>query len=125
MPHFEIPVNLVHAATIAKRLTSRIAQTVPPYRDSESLEQAQYIFAELFPYHLESIDPTAAEQMIVSAHVLDLARHLVTLIELEGCGNDRIGQSIRNLFECLGRGQEGAILGLKAGEHPDSLQRPI
>lgn len=125
MPYFDIPVNLVHAATIAKRLCSRIAQSVPPTYDSEALEQANLILSELFPYHIELSEPNPAEQMIVSSHVLDLVRHLVVLLNAEQISNDRIGQSVRNLFECLGRGEEGAKMGLRAGENPNSLQRPL
>ena len=124
MPHFDIPVDLAHAATIAKRLCSRIAQSVPPFRDSEALDQANYILSELLPYQLDTGEPSPAEQMIVTAHVLDLSRHLVSLIQIEQCSNDRVGQSVRNLFECLGRGAEGAELSLKAGENPNSIQRP-
>jgi hypothetical protein len=125
MPYFNTPVNLTHAAEIARRLCSRIAQTVPPDQDSEALEQANLIFAELFPYIYDTQVPSSAEQMIVVSHALDLARHLVNLIQIEKCKSDRVGQSVRNLYECLGRGEEGSHMGLLAGESPTSLQRPI
>jgi len=125
MPHFDLPVNLSHAANIARRLCARIAQSVPADKDSESLEQANLILAELFPYIYDQHSPSSAEQMIVVSHVLDLARHLVNLIQIEKIQSDRIGQSVRNLYECLGRGEEGSHLGLLSGENPNSLQRPI
>lgn len=124
MPHHNHPIDLEHAATIAKRLCSRIAQSVPPTYDSEALEQANLILSELFPYHIELPNPPAPERMIVTSHVLDLGRHLVILLQLEKIHNDRVGQSVRNLFECLGRSKEGAELGLLAGENPQSLLRP-
>ena len=37
---------------------------------------------------------------------------------------NRIGQCVRNLFECLGLAAEGAALSLTCGERPDSPLRP-
>jgi hypothetical protein len=37
--------------------------------------------------------------------------------------DERLGQAVRNLFECLGLPEEGADLGLQCGESPDSLLR--
>lgn len=51
-------------------------------------------------------------------------RKLAEGIASAGLGRDRLGQCIRNLFECLELGEEGARLGLLAGENPDSMQRP-
>jgi len=45
-------------------------------------------------------------------------------IEAAGYQGDRLGQSVRNLFECLGLAEEGAELSLRCGERPDSLLRP-
>jgi hypothetical protein len=53
-----------------------------------------------------------------------LARRLVDQIEAAGVGQDRLGQCVRNLFECLELGPEGADISLRAGENPRSLQRP-
>jgi hypothetical protein len=53
-----------------------------------------------------------------------LGRRLVECIEADEVGSDRVGQCVRNLFECLALGQEGAALSLRAGEDPNSLQRP-
>jgi hypothetical protein len=39
------------------------------------------------------------------------------------CRSDRLGQHVRNLFECLGLAEEGAQLSLKCGERPDSPMR--
>lgn len=123
-PHFHLPVNLGHAATVASRLANRLGNVVPDEGVSEALEQANLIVSELQPYRLSNDEPSTAETMVVQAHILDLARHLVRLIEFEGHRTDRLGQAVRNLFECLGRGKEGADMGLRAGEDPNSLQRP-
>ena len=46
-------------------------------------------------------------------------------IERLHIGDDRLGQAVRNFFECLGLGVEGARLSLLAGENPDSALRPV
>ena len=51
-------------------------------------------------------------------------RKLVEEIERMGIGEDRLGQAVRNLFECLGFAEEGAAISLRAGEDPNSLMRP-
>ena len=122
--YFQIPLNLPHAATISVRVAQRLSQLVPPGKDSKALKLANDVCAELTPYRLIPEDPDPAESMVVQAHVLDLARKLVVEIEQENRRSDRLGQSIRNLFECLGRGEEGAQMGLRAGEDPKSIQRP-
>jgi hypothetical protein len=40
-------------------------------------------------------------------------------------GHDRLGQCVRNFFECLELGREGAAISLRAGENPRSMQRPM
>jgi hypothetical protein len=55
--------------------------------------------------------------------VAQRARALVAAI-LEGpARSDRLGQLVRNLFECLGLADEGATLALQCGERPDSPLR--
>lgn len=53
-----------------------------------------------------------------------LGRALVDVFEQSHVADDRLGQCVRNLFECLGWGREGAEISLRAGENPRSLQRP-
>jgi hypothetical protein len=53
-----------------------------------------------------------------------LGRRLTEELERYRLADDRIGQCVRNLFECLAMGREGALLSLRAGENPGSLQRP-
>jgi len=53
-----------------------------------------------------------------------VTRQLVGEIEAAGYQGDRLGQCVRNLFECLGLAEEGAELSLRCGERPDSLLRP-
>ena len=56
-------------------------------------------------------------------HLADLGRLLVSSILATPCRSDRLGQSVRNLFECLGLPEEGATLSLECGERPDSPLR--
>lgn len=120
---FNVPLNLPHAATVAVRVIQRIDQLSPNSDASLAREVAIEIAETLAPYRLQG-DPSQAEAMIVQADVLDRARELVVRIRAEELGSDRLGQAVRNLFECLGAGQEGADRGLDAGEDPNSLQRP-
>jgi hypothetical protein len=48
----------------------------------------------------------------------------VDAIEEDGLQSDRLGQWVRNLFECLEKAEEGLEISLRAGEDPNSLQRP-
>jgi hypothetical protein len=55
--------------------------------------------------------------------VAERGRTLVAAILRTRCRGDRLGQCVRNLFECLGLSEEGAALGLECGERPDSPLR--
>ncbi len=120
---FNVPLNLPHAATIAGRICQRLSELATEEQDSIALQLASELSRELLPYRAGG-DPDPAEAMIVQSYTLDQGRALVAQIQREKLGSDRLGQAIRNLFECLGEGEEGAQLSLLAGEDPDSLQRP-
>lgn len=96
---------------------------------SGATEETRAVAAELASrlmiYRYADDNPTADEAEEVVSEVLPLARKLVDRIQMDEIRQDRIGKAIRNLFECLERGQEGAELSVRAGENPDSLQRPI
>jgi hypothetical protein len=82
--------------------------------------------ALLAPCGEQEDNPPAIVAKRLREEAAGLARQLVVEIEARpGAGHDRLGQSIRNLFECLELGREGAVLGLRAGENPRSLQRPV
>jgi len=55
--------------------------------------------------------------------VAERGRDLVAAIVASPARGDRLGQSVRNLFECLGLAEEGASLSLECGERPDSPLR--
>ncbi len=61
--------------------------------------------------------------MAAADEVAARARTLVAALLTTPFRGDRLGQGIRNLFECLGLAEEGADLSLECGERPDSLLR--
>ncbi|MBC7805896.1 MAG: hypothetical protein H7145_07070 [Akkermansiaceae bacterium] len=124
----DLPLDLPHAGRIALRLC-RVIQNRGGESVQPGYEEAWEIAAELnellFPCRLENeapIDYQESESLRQSAAVL--GRGLVTCVGRHRLMDDRIGQCIRNLFECLAMGEEGARLSLLAGENPYSLQRP-
>jgi len=92
---------------------------------AEALERVGGLVVLLEPWRdQEDNGPAeAAEQVRQSAAAL--GRRVVDDIEqAAGLGYDRMGQAVRNLFECLSMGEEGARLSLRAGENPNSTMRP-
>jgi hypothetical protein len=121
MPAFNIPLNLPHAATIAHRILHHLRGRGAP---AESLERAGGLIVLLEPWRdLEDNGPAEPAEKARQAAAA-LGRAVVDDIEKSGVGYDRLGQAMRNLFECLSMGEEGAILSLRAGENPGSLMRP-
>lgn len=118
MAYFQIPLNLPHAATVA----SRIVRLLP--EESELKGLAQDLLEPLLVFQVTQDYSANISTYQVRDRAAERARQLVEGIEAEGLGRDRLGQCIRNLFECLELGEEGAALGLRAGENPDSMQRP-
>lgn len=118
---FDIPLNLPHAATVADRISKYLAE-VDASRATR--ETAAEIAAGLM-YYRYGDNPDREEGDEVKDKMLVLARKLVDEIEDDGIKRDRLGQLVRNLFECLESGKEGAELSLRAGENPDSVARPI
>ncbi len=127
MAHYEIPLDLPHAGTIARRVIAMFEEVLDPETEEHRamLETSDRLDAILFDATWEGDNPAPwkAKQMAEQAAVE--ARKLVEQIEAADVGFDRLGQCMRNLFECLEMGEEGAELSLRAGEDPGSLQRPV
>ncbi|MSU48412.1 MAG: hypothetical protein EXS37_04850 [Opitutus sp.] len=81
--------------------------------------------ALLAPYLELDDNPPVVAATRVRTEAAALGRTLVDQIERANAGHDRLGQCVRNLFECLELGQEGAAISLRAGEDPKSFQRPF
>lgn len=115
-PHFRVPLNLPHAATVAVRIRH--------HRKGAADETTRKLVHLLDPYREQEDNPPLEEAQRVAAEAAALGRRAVDEIEAAGVGHDRLGQAVRNFFECLALGEEGAALSLRAGENPDSALRP-
>jgi hypothetical protein len=122
VPFFKVPLNLPHAGTISTRIQFHLSKATA---DAEANEKAARIVGLLVPYTLSGENPSREEAAPVIVDVTALARALVDDIERLKAGHDRLGQAVRNLFECLELGEEGATISLRAGENPESALRPI
>lgn len=127
MPHFEIPLDLPHAGRLADRVLSLLERYTEErgIEAPELMETAERLSNLLFRFSAEGENPPDVEAMTIRDDAAVIARELVDHIAAAGVGGDRIGQYVRNIFECLELGAEGAEISLKAGENPDSLQRPV
>jgi hypothetical protein len=127
VPHFDIPLDLPHAGRVA----SRIVRLLERHCDENSLEAeelldvAEKLDVLLSKYVQEGDNPYPGEAQEARQEAAELGRRLVTALETAGIRGDRLGQYVRNLFECLAMGKEGAEISLRAGEDPGSLQRPV
>ena len=127
MAHFDIPLDLPHAGRLADRILSLLER----YIEEKGLEAPAVLDAAdrlsnlLFRYSSEADNPEESEAGRVREEAAVIARELVESAEAVGIVFDRFGQYIRNFFECLEMGEEGASISLRAGENPDSLQRPV
>ena len=113
---FRVPLNLPHAATVAVR--------VRHHGRPWSEEGTRLLVHLLDPYREQENNPPAEEAKRVVEEAAALGRRIVDEIEAAKGGNDKLGQAVRNLFECLGLGEEGAAISLRAGENPKSALRP-
>jgi hypothetical protein len=122
-----VPLNLPHAGRIAHRIV-RLLPAREALAGGEAGE-ARRIAAELIemldPCLEADENPPAAAGEALRQCCAALGRSLVVHIERGELGGDRIGQCVRNFFECLELGPEGADISLRAGENPGSLQRPF
>ena len=125
MAHFDIPLDIPHAGRIADRLLTLLGCHVEEtdIDGAATLETAEKIWSLLFRFTGEDDNPADAERIRDEAAAL--GRQLVDDMERAHIAGDRLGQFIRNYFECLELGEEGARISLRAGEDPRSLQRPV
>ena len=129
--YFDLPLNLPHAFRIAQRIGRIVENRAEGNGAYAALkETAAQLEKLLEPFHddlsADTINPVETAKTVeatveAAARIgRDLAQSLADL----PITDDRLGQCVRNLFECLSKGREGAALGLAAGENPASLQRP-
>jgi hypothetical protein len=120
-----VRINLPHARTIVTRV-GRSLEALGAFGESgnggamalheafQTLERSVQPFDE---------DPPAPEAIAAADALAVQARSLVEAIVGTPARGDRLGQLVRNLFECLGLAEEGAELALRCGERPDSPLR--
>lgn len=126
MGFFQLPLDLPHACTIAERISMLLHRNLDGEAvDSDKvIELSGELFDLLWPYRMSGENPVEPEATEVQQEAARIGREIVDQIEALHLGTDRLGQCIRNLFECLSLGQEGAEISLRAGEDPNSIQRP-
>jgi len=118
-------INLPHARTVLGRV-GRTLEALGAFGEGgnggASLLRAAYAETEeaLTPF---DEDPPRDEAVRAADRVALLVRVLVDGIVASRARSDRLGQHVRNLFECLGLAEEGAELSLLCGERPDSPLR--
>lgn len=119
--YFKIPLNLPHAATITHRILYhlRIAGA-----STDVLVRTGTLIELLIPWRDQEDNGPAEAAEKARREAAALGRQIVDDIEKGKLGGDRLGQAVRNLFECLGMGEEGAEISLRAGENPNSTLRP-
>lgn len=122
-------MNLPHAARIATRIRDvierhpRFDEAGPAFAD-EVDEALAPIEQALLGAARADENPPREEAVALAGAVAERARALVEVLERYDVRSDRLGQCVRNFFECLEMGEEGAAISLRAGESPDSAQRP-
>lgn len=120
-----VRINLPHARTILQRIGRSLealgafgeagnGAAVALHAGLDALEAALGDYDEDPPMELAL---SAADEAAVHGRAL-VAAVLATAVR-----SPRLGQHVRNLFECLGLPEEGAALSLQCGEPPDSPLR--
>ncbi len=116
-------INLPHARTIAERIERQLEiLRVLEGEGSQALNTAIIALRRHLEPWIEDAHPETAAA--AANPVVDLSRNLVkAIVDDERARGDRLGQCIRNLFECLGLPNEGRRASLACGENPNSLLR--
>jgi hypothetical protein len=117
-------MDLPHAGRLADRILGLIERHCEELEvDAPSLAAAAERLSNLL-FRYTDLDDNPPDAVRIRDQAADAARDLVTEMERAQVTSDRLGQYVRNLFECLELGAEGAEISLRAGELQDSLQRP-
>jgi hypothetical protein len=125
-PYFKVALNLPHAGRVARRILIHLPESKPPLPREIAAKVLALELVEMLDPCLELDDnPPGPAGLALRDRAAAMGRQLVDQIELGGLGHDRLGQCVRNLFECLELGREGADISLRAGENPASMQRPF
>jgi hypothetical protein len=118
-----VRINLPHARTIVQRI-GRSLEALGAFPE-EGPEGELYETLVALEGSLREFDedPGALIALPAADAAGAAGRRLVDAILETPWRSDRLGQHVRNLFECLGAPDEGATLSLQCGERPDSPMR--
>ena len=139
--HRYVRINLPHARTVTQRI-GRSLEALGAFTEggnggAPGLRTAYSELEDALPARTElpgndeledavrpfDEDPGPDDAIRAADDVALRARSLVGAILDTAARSDRLGQHVRNLFECLGLAAEGAELSLRCGERPDSPMR--
>jgi hypothetical protein len=118
-------INLPHARTLSARI-ERSLEALGAFGEAGNghaaplREACSRLSRQLDPF---DEDPPAEQALQAADGAAVQARALVDEIIAGPARGERLGQHVRNLFECLGLAEEGALLSLQCGERPDSPLR--
>ena len=123
--HRYVNINLPHARTIVQRIGRSLEALGAFGEASNGGAQGLHQAFDLLEQEVEPFEEDPAQDAAIKAAdaVAERARTLVAGILETPARGDRLGQHVRNLFECLGLAEEGATLSLRCGERPDSPMR--
>src|SRR5438034_1926815 len=120
-----VNINLPHARTVVQRVGRSLEALGAFGEASNGGAQGLHEAFERLEGEVEPFEEDPAQDAAIKAAdaVAERARTLVAAILETPARGDRLGQHVRNLFECLGLAEEGASLSLRCGERPDSPMR--
>src|SRR5258708_4897996 len=121
-----VHINLPHSRTALSRIR-RMLEFLHALAEDAAGGPAlhatfQALEREAEPY---DEDPALAAAIAAADALAERARTLVEALLQTPMRSDRLGQHVRNLFECLGLPEEGALLPLQCCERADSLVRQV
>ena len=119
-----VNINLPHSRTVLARI-GRMLDFLGALREDAPGGPALHAAFQAIERAAEPFDedPALAPAVEAADALAGQARTLVAALLDTPVRSDRLGQHVRNLFECLGLAEEGAELSLQCGEKPDSLMR--
>src|SRR5579885_725326 len=98
---FDIPLDLPHAGRIADRIQILVERHVEELSldAPEALDRAEKLSS--FMFRNASGDDNPPDAMQIRDRAAELGRELVDALEHAHIASDRLGQLVRNFFECL------------------------
>src|SRR5438552_4974717 len=113
--HFEIPLDLPHAGRLADRMLNLLERHCDEsgVEAGAAMDTLERLSNLLFRYSANDENPAGEEAVSVRDEAAILGRQFVDDLEAAGVQFDRLGQYVRNFFECLELGAEGAQISLR------------